>query len=64
MAVQWETAMMLSQAFAAVVYRVETYFSSFGLLFVDFGVVRQLVLYLGAVLVFPFVKPHHGVVFL
>ena len=75
MAVQWETAMMSSQTFAAVVYGVvETYFASFGSSFVDSGVDRQLVLYLIAVhrqlvlyhvaiLVFPFFEPHLGAVF-
>ena len=67
----WETALVSSQVFVAVVYRVETYFSSFGSLVVDFRVVwqlvavpRQLVLYLVAILTFPFVEPHHGGIFL
>ena len=49
-----------SQLSAAVVYWVETYFSSFGALVADFGIVRQPVLYLVTILVSPFVVSHHG----
>ena len=46
--------------FAAVVYWVETYLSSFGALVADFGIARQPVLYLVTILVSPFIVSHHG----